>query len=366
MIEFESSPQALNKIADKLSLPQIKVMGLGGGGCRIISRLKSIERRYIRFVGLDTSKKELENCEIEEKLLLGDSLTRGWGTGGNSQIGKKSAMEGEGRIRELLRDVDLLFLVCGLGKGMGVGASPVVAQIAKELNCLIIGFFVLPFYFEGKRRTAQAKKTLEKLRELIDGLMVINNDSLLKLDNSQSPLFFKEGFEKVDEVLEVSLKTMEYLLFTPGLINIDFADVKNVLSKKSEVRITMGKGKGEKAGKEAIKQALFSPLWGKISLRKVSSILLGVRGGKKFSLTQLEKIALAMQENTEDATEVTMGVGIDDELSNEIIVTLIVSGIEMEEKEKIKKEKLYQEKLDLGVYDENNLDIPTFLRRGNN
>jgi len=196
--------------------------------------------------------------------------------------------------------------------------------------------------------------------------MVINNDSLLKLDNSQSPLFLKEGFEKVDEVLEISLKTMEYLLFTPGLINIDFADVKNVLSKKSEVRITMGKGKGEKAGKEAIKQALFSPLWGKISLRKVSSILLGVRGGKKFSLAQLEKIALAMQENTEDATEVTMGVGIDDELSDEIVVTLIVSGIEMEEKEKIKKEKLYQEKLDLGVYDEDNLDIPTFLRRGNN
>jgi len=364
MIEFESSPKGLNNIATKPFVPQIKVIGIGGGGCRVISRLKSIKRGFIRFTALDTSKKELENCKVEEKILLENSFTQGWGTGGDSQIGRKVAMEGENRLREILRGVDLLFLVCGLGKGIGSGASSVVAQIAKELGCLTIGFFILPFYFEGEKRAAQAKKTLEKLEELVNGLMIINNDSLLKLDNPQGSLSLEEGFRKVDELLEISLKAMEYLLFTPGLISIDFADVKNALSKKGEVKITMGKGKGEKAGEEAVRQALSSPLWGGISLKKTSSILLGIRGGKKFSLNELEKMALTIQEEAEDTTEFSMGVSIDDELSNEVILTLVASGIKMEKE--VKREKPYQEKLDLGTYDEDNLDIPTFLRKGNN
>lgn len=366
MIEFESSSESLDKITTKPFLPKIKVIGIGGGGCRVISRLKSIRKGPIRFTAIDTNKKELENCEIEEKLLLENSFTQGWGTGGDSQIGKKAAIEGESKIRELLRGVDLLFLVCGLGKGIGSGASSVVAQIAKELNCLTIGFFILPFYFEGQRRVAQAKKTLEKLEELINSLMIINNDSLLKLDNSQGPLSVKEGFGKVDELLEISLKAMEYLLFTPGLISIDFADVKNALSKKGEVKITMGKGKGEKAGEEALRQALSSPLWGEISLKKASSVLLGIRGGKKFSLNELERIALTVQEEAEDNTEFSIGMSMDDELSNEVILTLVASGIKIEKKEEVKEEKPYQEKLDLGTYDEDNLDIPTFLRKGNN
>ncbi len=364
MIEFESSPQILDKIATKPFLPQIKVMGIGGSGCKIISRLKFKKREFIRFVAVDTSRKELENCEIEEKLLLGNSITQGWGTGGDLKIGKKVAMEGEGGIRELLRDVDLLFLVCGLGKGMGAGASSVVARIAKEMNCITVGFFILPFRFEGEKRTNQAKIVLGKLEELVDSLMIVNNDFLLH--NSQGPLSFQEGFGKIDEILEVSLKAMEYLLFTPGLISIDFADIKNVLSKKGEVKITMGKGKGEKAGEEAIKQALFSPLWGEISLREASSFLVGIRGGGKFSVNQLKKIALAIQEEAKNTTEVSIGVSIDDELSDEVTLILIASGIKIEQKGEVDEEKLYQEKLDLGTYGEDNLDIPTFLRKGNN
>lgn len=366
MIKFESG--AVQKKSEKESTgPNIKVLGVGGAGCNIISRIFPHSWDYVSFVAIDSSEQTLRNCGEVDKLQLGGSAARGWGTGGDRELAHRFAEEAEEQLRSLLSGVDLLFLVCGLGKGLGAGASPVVLKIAREIGCLSIGFFILPFYFEGKEKVARSKEALVKLWQLVDGGMIISNDVLLQKnkmvrENSESlPFSVGEAFTKIDEVFENLVRSFEYILYNPGIISLDFSDIKAFLGKKGRITLSVGEGSGENFVQEAIEQVLYSSLWGRVPLKKARSVLLSIRADRELGLSELEKIILSLEKETASLAPFNFGLYLDDTLTGKIQLILMVSSIEIPELEKEEEEKPTQK--ELGIYYEHDLDVPTFLRK---
>jgi len=365
MIEFEStSGEALTSSNSKPSSLQIKILGIGGAGCNILSRLNSSFPPQLEFIVINTDLRSLERCKIKKKLQLGGTVTEGWGTGGNAEMGRRIALEEKERVKRMLEGANLVCLVFGLGKGTGTGVSPVIAQLAKELGSLTMGFVILPFNFEGEKRVALASKGLQELEKALDALMVIPNDLLL--ENSEKDSFLQEGFRKIDGILEKAIQVLDNLLLHPRLIEIDFADFKAFLQKKGHIQIAMGRASGQGAARDAAKQAISSPLLGKVSLKKAKGVLFNIIGGKNLSLSEIEKAALVIKGAVSPGTEIIFGAGIDESLSSEVLLAFMAMGEEaITGISKKKQEETYQSKLDLGVY-EDDLDVPTFLRRRKN
>ena len=365
MIEFDSGvPKSVTKSVStaKSAGIRIKVLGIGGAGCSILSRLNRSCLPKIEFVVLNTDRGSLERCGVEKKLQLGGGVTSGWGTGGDPEMGRQIALEAKDRVKEILHQTDLVFLVSGLGKGTGTGASPIVAQLAKEMGSLTIGLVVLPFYFEGEKRVNVGKRGLQELEKTLDALMVIPNDVLLK--NAQANPSFKEGFRKIDGILDQVIQVMGSLLLRPGLMSPDFADIRAFLQNKGRIQIAMGKASGKDAAQEAAKQAVSFPSLGKISLKRAKAILFDIRGGKDLSLSQVEAATLVVKENSSSQAEFVFGAGIDEAISDEVVVALIAAGGKITEEGKRPPSSAKQ--LDLGVYAGDELDVPTFLRKRKN
>lgn len=365
MIEFDSGVgKSVTKSVPttKSSAIRIKVLGIGGAGCSILSRLTRDSLPKIEFVALNTDRSSLERCGVKEKLQLGGSVTRGWGTGGDPEMGRQVALEEKERIKEILQEADLVFLVSGLGKGTGTGASPIIAQLAKEMGSLTIGFVVLPFYFEGEKRAAMGKRGLQELEKTLDALMVIPNDILL--ENAQAHPSLKKGFTAIDGILDQVIKALGNLLLHPGLISLDFADIRALLQNKGRIQIAMGKASGRDAAQEAAKQSVSFPLLGKISLKKAKAVLFNIRGGKDLSLSEVEAATLIVKENSSSQAEFVFGVSIDETISDEVVVALIVAGGKITEEDK--KPPPSSKQLDLGIHAGDELDIPTFLRKRKN
>ncbi|MFQ6067097.1 MAG: cell division protein FtsZ [bacterium] len=341
---------------------RIKVLGIGGAGCSILSRLNRSYLPKIEFVVLNTDGGSLERCGVEKKLQLGGRVTQGWGTGGDPEIGRQIALEEKDRVKAILYHTDLVFLVSGLGKGTGTGASPVVAQLAKEMGSLTLGFVVLPFYFEGEKRVEVGKRGLQELERALDALMVIPNDILLK--NAQQHPSLKEGLRRIDGVLDQVIQALGNLLLGPGLMILDFADIRALLQNQGRIQIAMGKASGKDAAREAAKQVVSSPLSDKTSLKKAKAVLFNIRGGKDLSLSQVEAATLIVQENSCSQAEFVFGASIDEGISEEVTVTLIAAGGKITEDHK--KPPSSAKQLDLGVYASDELDIPTFLRKRKN
>jgi len=365
MIEFESAPgESLSDLNSKLSSLQIKVLGIGGAGCNILSRLNPSPLPHIEFIVMNTDLRSLKRCRIKKKLQLGNAVTTGWGTGGNVEKGRQIALEEKERVRRILEGANLVCLVLGLGKGTGTGVSPIIAQLAKEMGTLTMGFVILPFNFEGEKKVALARKGLQELEKIVDALMVIPNDLLLEDSEKDSSL--QEGFRKIDGILERAIQVLDNLLLHPGLIEIDFADFKAFLQKKGYIQMAMGKAEGEGAAKNAAKQAISSPLLGKVSLKKAKGVLFNILGGKNLSLPEIEKAVWVIKEAVSPATEIIFGAGIDENLSREVLLPFMAMGDEVAGgASKKKQEEPYQSELDLRVY-EDNLDVPAFLRRRKN
>ena len=367
MIEFDPGPSdSLTKSSSRRPSPlRVKVLGIGGAGCSILSRLNFLSSDRIEFFALNSDRRSLEVCEVEKKVQLGESIVGGWGAGGNPQLGRQIALGEKNRIKEILKGASLLFLVSGLGKGTGTGVSPVVAQLAREMSILTVGFAILPFSFEGEKRAAQAREGLRDLEKAVDALMVISNDDLLNdLEESSS---LKEGFRTIDGILEKLIQTTDNLLFHSGLISVDFADLKSLLERKGHLSIAIGTGKGEEAAQEAARDALSFPLIEKNSLKEAQAMLIHIMGGEKLSLSGVREAVLNVEKASSPKTEVIFGAGVDERLSDEAILTLLVIGKEESSKgRERKRSRLQQEELDLKAYEEDDLDIPTFLRKRKN
>lgn len=305
---------------------RIKVVGVGGGGGNAINRMIKAGLAGVDFWAMNTDAQVLEMSAAKNRIQLGNKLTAGLGAGGDPSVGEKAAEETRENIQQALADSDMVFITAGMGGGTGTGAASVVASIAKDLGALTIGVVTKPFGFEGKRRMNQAMQGLEKLKETVDALIVIPNDKLIEVVERRTTM--REAFQVVDEVLLRGVQGISDIITVPGLINVDFADVKAVMQSSGSALMGIGRGSGEGRAMEAAKQAINSPLL-ETSINGATGIVMNVTGGPDMTLHEVTEAAQIIHDAVLDDAIVTFGSVIDDRIQGEIQITVIATGFEM-------------------------------------
>lgn len=306
-------------------LAVIKVVGIGGGGVNAVNRMIDVGLKGVEFIAINTDAQALLMSDADVKLDIGRKLTRGLGAGAAPEIGKQAALDHTEEIEEMLRGADMVFVTAGEGGGTGTGGAPIVAKIAKDLGALTVGVVTKPFTFEGKRRTAQANEGIALLREEVDTLIVIPNDRLLAIsDRSISQL---EAFRSADQVLLSGVQGITDLITTPGLINLDFADVKSVMSGAGSALMGIGSARGEARASRAAELAMSSPLL-EASIDGAHGVLLSIAGGSDIGLFELSEAAELVAQSAHPDANIIFGTVIDDALGDEVRVTVIAAGFE--------------------------------------
>lgn len=373
---------------DVESFARIKVIGVGGSGGNTINHMIDSGVRGVEFVAMNTDTQDLHHSDAHKKIHIGKNLTKGIGSGMNPDIGRQSAEETKAEIQEALKGADMAFIACGMGGGTGTGATPVVARIAKETGILTIGVVTKPFSFEGQERRRIAEKGLEELEKEVDALIVIPNDRLAAIADKETS--FKDAFKMCDEILRQAVEGISELITTPGIINIDYADIKAVLTNAGPAFMGIGKGTGEDRAQEAVMAAINSPLL-EIKMAGAKRVLFAISGGDDLTMHEVQEIANTISEHIDSEAKVIFGAIHDDKLKKgEIKVTLVASGFDLANPafkrnlfgniestkvtaeprreikiEPVKKEAKVIEEIDLEGEDEDwNSGIPAFLRRG--
>ena len=306
-------------------LAVIKVVGVGGGGVNAINRMIEAGLKGVEFIAINTDSQQLIMSDAHVKLDIGRELTRGLGAGAAPEIGRQAALDHTEEIEEMLRGADMVFVTAGEGGGTGTGGAPIVAKIAKDLGALTVGVVTKPFTFEGKRRTAQADEGIALLREEVDTLIVIPNDRLLAIsDRSISQL---EAFRSADQVLLSGVQGITDLITTPGLINLDFADVKSVMSGAGSALMGIGSARGEARATRAAELAISSPLL-EASIDGAHGVLLSIAGGSDIGLFELSEAAELVAQSAHPDANIIFGTVIDDALGDEVRVTVIAAGFD--------------------------------------
>lgn len=310
---------------DMEQLAQIKVIGVGGGGSNAVNRMIENGLQGVDFIAVNTDAQALHLSKAEKKLQLGGKLTRGLGAGANPEIGKKAAEESREQLEEVLTGSDMVFITAGMGGGTGTGAAPVIAEVAKELGALTVGVVTRPFSFEGRKRQNQAISGISALKEKVDTLIVIPNDRLLEMVDKNTPML--EAFREADNVLRQGVQGISDLIATPGLINLDFADVKTVMSEKGSALMGIGVATGENRAAEAAKKAISSPLL-ETSVDGAQGVLMNITGGTNLSLYEVHEAAEIVSEACDAEVNMIFGSIINENLKDEIVVTVIATGFE--------------------------------------
>ena len=306
-------------------LAVIKVVGVGGGGVNAVNRMIEAGLRGVEFIAINTDAQQLIMSDADVKLDIGRKLTRGLGAGAAPEIGRQAALDHSDEIEEMLRGADMVFVTAGEGGGTGTGGAPIVAKIAKDLGALTVGVVTKPFTFEGKRRTAQAEEGIENLRSEVDTLIVIPNDRLLAIsDRSISQL---EAFKSADQVLLSGVQGITDLITTPGLINLDFADVKSVMEGAGSALMGIGSARGENRATRAAELAISSPLL-EASIDGAHGVLLSIAGGSDIGLFELQEAAELVAQAAHPDANIIFGTVIDDALGDEVRITVIAAGFE--------------------------------------
>lgn len=305
---------------------RIKVIGVGGGGTNAVNHMVNEKINGVEFIAVNTDTQDLHHSDAGQKIHIGKNLTKGLGSGMNPEIGQLSAEETKAELQESIKGADMVFVAAGMGGGTGTGASPVVARIAREQGVLTIGVVTKPFTFEGEQRKQIAKKGVEELEKEVDALFIIPNDRLL--DIAGKDMTFKEAFKVSDDVLKQTVEGISELITTPGTINIDYADIRAVLSDAGPAFMGVGKAKGENRDEEAALQAINSPLLD-ISIDGARGILFAISGGDDLTMSEVNNIASIITESTDEAARVFFGTIHDPKLKNgEIKVTVIATGFD--------------------------------------
>ncbi|OQX71059.1 cell division protein FtsZ [Candidatus Parcubacteria bacterium 4484_255] len=307
------------------SLTKIKVIGVGGSGGNAVSRMAKCKIQGVELIAVNCDFQDLKHTRADLKIQIGENLTKGLGAGMNPSIGRKAVQESRGAIKEALKDADIIFIVCGLGGGTGTGAAPAIADIAQEFNSLLIGAVTLPFSFEGAQRKRLASLGEQELRKRVDTLFVIPNDNLLSQIKEDTTC--QSAFWICDEVLRHAVQGISDLIVRSGLINVDFADVKEIMADSGSALFGVGKGKGEQKIEQAAQATLNSPFL-QFPIEGAKRILFNITGGSQLSLMDIEKAAKLITQNTA-ASKVIFGAIIDNNLKpDEVKITLIAAGIE--------------------------------------
>ncbi|MCU9600065.1 cell division protein FtsZ [Pallidibacillus thermolactis] len=392
MLEFESQ-------IDQLAT--IKVIGVGGGGNNAVNRMIEHGVQGVEFIAVNTDAQALNLSKADIKIQIGAKLTKGLGAGANPEVGKKAAEESKEQIEEVVKGADMVFVTAGMGGGTGTGAAPVIAKIAKELGALTVGVVTRPFSFEGKRRQTYASNGITTMKDAVDTLIVIPNDRLLEIVDKSTPML--EAFKEADNVLRQGVQGISDLIAVPGLINLDFADVKTIMSNKGSALMGIGIASGENRAAEAAKKAINSPLL-ETSIDGAQGVIMNITGGSNLSLFEVQEAAEIVSSASDEEVNMIFGSVINENLKDEIVVTVIATGfneelkqakpttrsnagqaknstttqpktqtqthsqIQQQRREPVKEEPQYQESSRNNTnvdYQDDMLDIPAFLRNRN-
>ncbi|HJC86274.1 MAG TPA: cell division protein FtsZ [Candidatus Corynebacterium faecigallinarum] len=306
-------------------LAKITVVGVGGGGVNAVNRMIDANLQGVEFVAINTDAQALLLTDADIKLDIGQEETRGLGAGANPEVGRKSAEDHKEQIEDVIEGSDMVFVTCGEGGGTGTGAAPVVANIAKKKGALTVGVVTRPFSFEGQRRAKQALEGIEALRDVCDTLIVIPNDSLLRMGDQDLQLM--DAFRKADEVLHSGVEGITRLITTPGVINVDFADVRSVMTDAGSALMGIGAARGENRAKKATELAINSPLL-ETTMKGAKGVLLSFAGGSDLGLFEVNEAASIVQELADEDANIIFGTIVEDQLGDEIRVTVIATGFD--------------------------------------
>ena len=312
---------------DFVQVAKIKVIGVGGGGCNAVNRMVTEGVKGEEFYVANTDAQMLKGISGVNKLVLGKDLTHGLGAGGNPEIGRKAALEAENEIREALTGANMVFVAAGMGGGTGTGAAPIIAKIARELGALTVAIITSPFTFEGPKRANQALAGLDELKQNVDSIIVVSNDRLLDAIGGRP---MGEAFREADNVLRQGVQTITDLIAIPAFINLDFADVSSVMKDRGAALIGIGMSDGENKAEEAAKRAISSPLLD-VSISGAKDAIVNVTGGPNITLYDANTALAAIREAVGNEVNTILGVAINEQLDDQVIVTVIATGFEDEE-----------------------------------
>jgi len=342
---------------NELCSPKIRVIGIGGGGGNAINTMISYNLTGVEFIAANTDAQSLLMSCSPAKIQLGAGVTRGLGAGSNPDIGRQAAEESREIIRNHLEGSDMVFITVGEGGGTGTGAAPIVAEVAKEAGALTVAIVTKPFPFEGKRRIVQAEEGINALRKIVDTLIVVPNQRLLSIGRNLS---FTEAFKRVDDILYNAVKGISDLITIPGLINLDFADVKNIMSEMGLALMGTGSSSGENRAVEAAQKAISSPLLEDNSIQGARGVLLNITGSSDMTLDEINEASSLIQAEAHEDANIIFGTVVDESLADEIRVTVIATGFEDNTRGSKISSVTYM------GHRRENLSIPAFMRKDRN
>ncbi|MGT2754499.1 cell division protein FtsZ [Streptococcus ovis] len=326
----------------------IKVIGVGGGGGNAINRMIEEGVAGVEFIAANTDVQALSSSKAETVIQLGPKLTRGLGAGGNPEVGRKAAEESEEALTNVLTGADMVFITAGMGGGSGTGAAPVIARIAKNLGALTVAVVTRPFGFEGNKRGNFAIEGIEGLREQVDTLLIISNNNLLEIVDKKTPLI--EALSEADNVLRQGVQGITDLITNPGLINLDFADVKSVMENKGNALMGIGIGTGEDRVLEAARKAIYSPLL-ETTIDGANDVIVNVTGGYDMTLTEAEEASEIVHQAAGQGVNIWLGTSIDDSMKDEIRVTVVATGVRQEGAERSPRQREVSQAVSRPRYD---------------
>jgi len=303
----------------------IKVIGVGGAGNNAVNRMIASGIKGVEFISVNTDRQALKNSNASTKIQIGEKVTRGLGAGANPDIGAQSAEENKTEIAESLRGADMVFVTAGMGGGTGTGAAPIVASCAKEMGILTIGVVTKPFTFEGKKRLSQAERGIESLKTKVDALVVIPNDKLLQIIDRKTSMV--DAFIMADDVLRQGVQGISDLIANPGLVNLDFADVKTIMLNTGMAHMGIGRATGENRAEDAAKQAIQSPLL-ETSIEGARGVIINITGSSSIGLQEINTAAELVQRSVDPEANIIFGTAIDESLEDEIVITVIATGFD--------------------------------------
>ena len=352
----------------------IKVIGVGGAGNNAVNRMIEADIKGVDFIAVNTDRQALQVSKAKTKIQIGEKITRGLGAGANPDVGAQAAEESKSEVAEVLRGADMVFVTAGMGGGTGTGAAPIVAQAAKEMGILTIGVVTKPFTFEGKKRLSQAERGIESLKGKVDTLVVIPNDKLLQIVDRKTSII--EAFKMADDVLRQGVQGISDLIAIPGLVNLDFADVKTIMLNQGMAHMGVGRASGENRAEDAAKEAIQSPLL-ETSIEGAKGVIINITGGDNLGLHEVNTAAELVQRSVDPEANIIFGTVTDESMGDEIQITVIATGFEKDEPISSigvdnMVSKTWEKKINSipASHDtsssQNDLDIPSFLRKNRN
>jgi len=360
----------------KTTPAKIKVVGIGGGGCNAVNAMIASNLQGVEFIAVNTDAQALESSLAQQRLQIGNSLTKGLGAGANPEIGRQAALDDRDLISAAIEGADMIFITAGMGGGTGTGASPVVAEIAKELGILTTAVVTKPFLFEGTRRAQNAEHGIKELGKYVDSIITIHNNRLLNITDRETP--WLKALDLANDVLRQAIKGISDLILVPGLINHDFADIKTIMADSGRAHMGIGNARGENRATNAAKMALTSPLLEESTIEGARGVLINITGGDSLSLYEVNEAASLVSDASHEDSNIIFGSVIDSNLDDMVTVTIIATGFEDKPKVAIPtyekwrpskesfplkgSERILSKDLSTGL-DKDDLDIPTFMRK---